>query len=258
MSVLETKNLTMRFGGLVAVSDLNLKIDECEIVALIGPNGAGKTTSFNMITGINTPSEGDVYFMGKRINGKKPEQIAKLGISRTFQNIRLFKTMNVYNNVLVANHVHTKTNIFSAAFKLPGARKEEALMHEKTKKILEATGLSQYAEWQATSLPYGLQRRLEIARALVSEPKLLLLDEPAAGMNPKESDDLANFIKEIRDKFHITIFLIEHHMQLVMKISDRIYVEQFGKTIAVGSPSEIQKNPVVINAYLGEEDKKKC
>ena len=254
MAILETKHATMRFGGLTAVDDLNLEINEGEIVAIIGPNGAGKTTSFNMITGIYEPTEGDIVFLGQRINGLRPDQIARLGVSRTFQNIRLFKSMTVLENVVIANHQKIKSSLFAAALHLPSARKEEAEIFQRSLELLEATGLAQYKDWKATSLPYGLQRRLEIARALVSSPTWLLLDEPAAGMNPKESEELAQFIFEIREKFHLTILLIEHHMKLVMKISDRIYVEQYGKTIAVGTPSEIQKNQAVINAYLGEED----
>lgn len=254
MAILETRHVTMRFGGLTAVEDLNLAIDKGEIVAIIGPNGAGKTTSFNMITGIYAPTEGEISFLDRRINGLRPDQIARRGISRTFQNIRLFRSMTVLENVVVANHQRIKSNLFSAALHLPAARKEEADMYRRSLELLETTGLSQYRDWKATSLPYGLQRRLEIARALASEPTLLLLDEPAAGMNPKESEELAQFIFEIRDKFCLTILIIEHHMKLVMRISDRIYVEQYGRTIAVGTPAEIQTNQAVINAYLGEED----
>jgi branched-chain amino acid transport system ATP-binding protein len=253
-AVLETKHATMKFGGLTAVDDLNLVVNEGEIVSLIGPNGAGKTTCFNMVTGIYTPSEGEIWFYGQNITGKRPDQVAKLGISRTFQNIRLFKTMTVLENVLTATHMLRKSGLFANVLHLPNALKEETEMKEKAMELLEAVGLKEYADWQATSLPYGMQRRLEIARALVSGPKLLLLDEPAAGMNPKESDELADFIREIKEKFHITVFLIEHHMKLVMKISDRIYVCQYGKTIAMGSPEEISNNPLVIQAYLGEEE----
>ncbi len=253
MSVLETRHVTMRFGGLTAVDDLNIVIEEGEIVSLIGPNGAGKTTCFNVITGIYQPTEGEVFFYGQKINGRRPDQVASIGISRTFQNIRLFKTMTVLDNVMCATHFNRRSGLFSNILHLPNATREEGVNREKAMKILEEVGLAQYADWKATSLPYGLQRRLEIARALISEPKLLLLDEPAAGMNPKESDELADFIFEIKDKFHITVFLIEHHMKLVMKISDRIYVTQYGKTIAMGTPEEIRNNPLVIQAYLGEE-----
>ena len=253
MSVLQTNHATMRFGGLTAVDDLNLHINEKEIVAVIGPNGAGKTTAFNMITGVYRPSEGSIDFLGQCISRKRPDQIARLGVARTFQNIRLFKSMTVLENVLVANHLHMKSGLFGAALQLPMARREEAQMMERSLELLRETGLLEYRDWQATSLPYGLQRRLEIARAMTTAPKLLLLDEPAAGMNPKESAELAEFIHEIREQFNLTILLIEHHMKLVMKISDRIYVLQYGKTIADGVPEEIRANPAVVKAYLGEE-----
>ena len=250
MAVLQTNHATMRFGGLTAVDDLNL---QKEIVAVIGPNGAGKTTAFNMITGVYRPSEGSIDFQGQCISHKRPDQIARLGVARTFQNIRLFKSMTVLENVLVANHLHIKSSLFGAALQFPLARREESQMMERSLELLRETGLLEYRDWQATSLPYGLQRRLEIARAMTTSPKLLLLDEPAAGMNPKESAELAEFIHEIREKFNLTIILIEHHMKLVMKISDRIYVLQYGKTIADGVPEEIRANPAVVKAYLGEE-----
>lgn len=253
MAVLQTNHATMRFGGLTAVDDLNLHVDEKEIVAVIGPNGAGKTTAFNMITGVYRPSEGSIDFQGQCISHKRPDQIARLGVARTFQNIRLFKSMTVLENVLVANHLHIKSSLFGAALQFPLARREESQMMERSLELLRETGLLKYRDWQATSLPYGLQRRLEIARAMTTSPKLLLLDEPAAGMNPKESAELAEFIHEIREKFNLTIILIEHHMKLVMKISDRIYVLQYGKTIADGVPEEIRANPAVVKAYLGEE-----
>ena len=253
MAVLETKHATMRFGGLTAVDDLNLRVDNKEIVALIGPNGAGKTTAFNMITGVYRPTEGEIYFQDNMISKLRPDQIAKRGVARTFQNIRLFKSMTVLENVLVANHLRVKSNMFSSTLMMPWAVKEEKVMMEHSLELLEATGLIDYKDWQATSLPYGLQRRLEIARAMTTNPQLLLLDEPAAGMNPKESEELAEFIYEIRDKFDLTILLIEHHMRLVMKISDRIYVLQYGKTIAEGDPAAISANPAVVKAYLGEE-----
>ena len=253
MAVLQTNHATMRFGGLTAVDDLNLHVDEKEIVAVIGPNGAGKTTAFNMITGVYRPSEGSIDFQGQCISHKRPDQIARFGVARTFQNIRLFKSMTVLENVLVANHLHIKSSLFGAALQFPLARREESQMMERSLELLRETGLLKYRDWQATSLPYGLQRRLEIARAMTTSPKLLLLDEPAAGMNPKESAELAEFIHEIREKFNLTIILIEHHMKLVMKISDRIYVLQYGKTIADGVPEEIRANPAVVKAYLGEE-----
>ncbi len=239
MAVLETKGATMRFGGLTAVDSLSLRVDNREIVAVIGPNGAGKTTAFNMITGVYRPTEGEIFFSDTCISRKRPDQIARLGVARTFQNIRLFKSMTVMENVMVANHLHMRSGLFGA---------------ERSIEMLETTGLVEYKDWKATSLPYGLQRHLEIARAMTTNPKLLLLDEPAAGMNPKESAELAEFIHQIREKFGMTILLIEHHMKLVMNISDRIYVLQYGKTIANGTPDEIRANPAVIKAYLGEED----
>lgn len=251
--VLETKKLGISFGGLKAVNDFNIKIYQGELIGLIGPNGAGKTTAFNMITGVYRPSEGSIDFQGQCISHKRPDQIARLGVARTFQNIRLFKSMTVLENVLVANHLHIKSSLFGAALQFPLARREESQMMERSLELLRETGLLEYRDWQATSLPYGLQRRLEIARAMTTSPKLLLLDEPAAGMNPKESAELAEFIHEIREKFNLTIILIEHHMKLVMKISDRIYVLQYGKTIADGVPEEIRANPAVVKAYLGEE-----
>ena len=254
MALLETKDATIRFGGLVAVNLLNIEVNEGEIVAIIGPNGAGKTTAYNLITGVYEPTEGEILLNGKRINGKRPDEIAKLGIARTFQNIRLFKDLTVLENVLIATHLNIKTGLFSSVLKLPNARKEEKEMIDFALSLLRETGLEQYKDDIASSLPYGLQRRLEIARALATKPHILLLDEPAAGMNPKESEDLTSFIKEIRDKFNLTILLIEHHMQLVMDISDRIYVLEYGITIAKGVPAEIQSNPVVIKAYLGEGD----
>ncbi len=254
MAVLETKGATMRFGGLTAVDSLSLRVDNREIVAVIGPNGAGKTTAFNMITGVYRPTEGEIFFSDTCISRKRPDQIARLGVARTFQNIRLFKSMTVMENVMVANHLHMRSGLFGASLRSPLARREEAQMAERSIEMLETTGLVEYKDWKATSLPYGLQRHLEIARAMTTNPKLLLLDEPAAGMNPKESAELAEFIHQIREKFGMTILLIEHHMKLVMNISDRIYVLQYGKTIANGTPDEIRANPAVIKAYLGEED----
>ena len=272
-NILKIENATMQFGGVVAVDNLNLEINEGEIVALIGPNGAGKTTAFNVTTGVYQPSNGAVWFNGEKIienhpQGKMkklykgenngvythviaptPDKITKLGMARTFQNIRLWKSQTVFDNVLIAKHCRATSNVFSATFRLN--RKEEARQRAEVEELLEVVGLSDVKNELATSLPYGKQRRLEIARALAAEPKLLLLDEPAAGMNPQETDELTAFIGEIRDKFHLTIFLIEHHMNLVMNISDRIYVLDFGKLIAEGTPTEIQNNKRVIDAYLG-------
>ena len=272
-NVLKVENATMQFGGVVAVDNLNMEINEGEIVALIGPNGAGKTTAFNVITGVYQPTKGAVWFNGEKIvenhpQGKMkklykgqhngdytnvlaptPDKITKLGMARTFQNIRLWKSQTVFNNVLIAKHCRSTSNVFSATFRLN--RKEEAKQREEVMELLKIVGLDDVKDELATSLPYGKQRRLEIARALAAEPTLLLLDEPAAGMNPQETDELTAFIGELRDKLKVTYLLIEHHMNLVMDISDRIYVLDFGKLIAEGTPAEIQSNQRVIDAYLG-------
>ena len=275
-NLLHVENVTMQFGGVVAVNNLTLDVCEGEIVSLIGPNGAGKTTAFNVVTGVYEPTNGLVSFDGKTIiesfpRGKMkkayagenrgmythrivrtPDKITKLGIARTFQNIRLFKSMTVFENVLVAMHMRKKSNLFTATFMLN--YKEERAMRAEVEHLLSEVGLLDVRDELATSLPYGMQRRLEIARALATKPTLLLLDEPAAGMNPQETDELTAFIRYIRDKFGVTIFMIEHHMNLVMDISDRIYVIDFGKLIAHGTPEEIQNNEVVIKAYLGGSD----
>ena len=271
--LLRLDHITMQFGGVVAVDDLELEVNEGEIVALIGPNGAGKTTAFNVITGVYQPTNGAVWFDGAKIienhpQGKMrtmykgehageythviaptPDKITQLGMARTFQNIRLWKSQTVFDNVLIAKHCRTHTNFLSATFRLN--RKEEADQRRNVEELLETVGLGDVKDELATALPYGKQRRLEIARALAAEPKLLLLDEPAAGMNPQETDELTTFIGQIRDEFGLTVFLIEHHMDLVMDISDRIYVLDFGKLIAEGTPAEIQNNQRVIDAYLG-------
>lgn len=254
MSILKTDNISIQFGGLTAVKEFNLELNKNEIVAVIGPNGAGKTTVFNIITGVYKPTAGSIFFNERNITGMRPDAITKLGIARTFQNIRLFKDLSVLDNVLIANHLNIKSNFLSAIVKLPGYRREERKMVEKSMHLLERVGLADFKNEKSNSLPYGMQRRLEIARALATNPKLLLLDEPAAGMNPKETDSLAGFIKEIRDEFDLTIFLIEHHMQVVMDISDRIFVLDYGVTIAKGNPHEIQNNQRVIEAYLGVEE----
>ncbi|MCM8711344.1 ABC transporter ATP-binding protein [Clostridium sp. SYSU_GA19001] len=256
MSLLKTENVVMQFGGLTAVKDFNLELNKGEIVALIGPNGAGKTTAFNMITGVYTPTSGKIYFNGKDITGIRPDKITKLGIARTFQNIRLFKDLSVLDNVLIANHLHINSGLFSSVFRMPWYLKEEKSMVKKSLELIEKVGLIDVVNEKSSSLPYGKQRRLEIARALATNPQVLLLDEPAAGMNPKETEDLTEFIQHIRDEFDLSIFMIEHHMQVVMGISHKIYVFDYGVTIAKGSPYEIQNNQRVIEAYLGvnEED----
>ena len=250
--VLNIEHLTMQFGGVVAVDDFSMFIDKGEIVALIGPNGAGKTTAFNAVTGVYTPTSGSVSLLGENITGKRPDQITGLGIARTFQNIRLFSSMTVFENVLTAHHLRKTSNIFTATLRLNAA--EERQMREDTATLLRQVDLYDLRDEMATSLPYGKQRLLEIVRALATRPKLLLLDEPAAGMNPQETDELGEFIRQIRDVFNLSIFIIEHHMNLVMEISDRIYVIEFGKQIAEGVPSEIQNNEAVIAAYLGGDD----
>ncbi|MDR1765096.1 MAG: ABC transporter ATP-binding protein [Lachnospiraceae bacterium] len=263
----------MQFGGVVAVNDLTLHVDPGEIVALIGPNGAGKTTVFNCVTGIYEPTYGSVALHGRTIlsnmpRGKMqrlyagdaparplpiltntPDAITRMGVARTFQNIRLFGKLTVFENVLIAKHMRARQNVFTAALRLN--RAEEKRMREESMDLLTEQGLAPYHGEIASSLPYGLQRRLEIARALATGPALLLLDEPAAGMNPQETRDLSDFIMEIREKYHLTILMIEHHMDLVMQISERIYVLDFGKLISQGTPEQVQNDQKVIDAYLG-------
>lgn len=275
-SILRVEDVTMQFGGVVAVDNLSIEVNQGEIVSIIGPNGAGKTTCFNVITGVYAPTNGAVYFADEKVienhpQGKMkalykgqnagkyhgvasptPDHITKLGIARTFQNIRLWKSQTVFENVLIAKHMRRSSNFLTAALHLNS--KEERAMRDEANQLLDILNLQDVRNEPATSLPYGQQRRLEIARAMATHPKLLLLDEPAAGMNPQETKELTEFIARIRNEFGLTILMIEHHMDLVMDISDRIYVLDFGRPIAQGIPSEIQNNPVVIAAYLGVEE----
>ena len=250
-SILRTQDLTMVFGGLTAVSKLSLDIKENQIYGLIGPNGAGKTTAFNMITGVYFPTQGKIFFQDEEITKYRPNKITSLGVARTFQNIRLFSTMSVVENVMVAKHLRLHASLPAAVLNLPSYTRKHQQSYEESMALLEKVGLEKEAREQATSLPYGKQRRLEIARALATNPKLLLLDEPAAGMNPQESIELMNFIYQIREQFNLTILMIEHHMKVVMGICEQITVLDYGQTIAIGNPEEIQNNQRVIEAYLG-------
>lgn len=256
--VLEVKDLLMQFGGLKAVNNVSVDLYESEITALIGPNGAGKTTFFNCVTGVYTPTAGDVNVIptGKkpiRLNGKKPNKITELGMARTFQNIRLFQNMTVLENVMIGRHPVSKAGVLGAIFKGKKTRAEEKKIQEDSYEILKKVGLEEFANEFASNLPYGAQRLLEIARALATEPKILFLDEPAAGMNPQETRDLIKTIEKLKDEHKLSILLIEHDMHLVMNLSDRCYVMDYGKLIAKGTPKEISENPDVIKAYLGEE-----
>ncbi len=251
--ILESKSLTRRFGGLVAVNDVSFAVNRNEIFGLIGPNGAGKTTLFNLITGLISPSDGKLVYQGGEISQKKPHEIAELGIARTFQNIRLFGELSALENVIIGRHLHTKSGIFTGVFGIPPAPQEEIQSKQKALELLELVGLHERAYESAKNFPYGDQRRLEIARALALEPDILLLDEPAAGMNPNEKQQLSDFIKQIRNTFKLTIILIEHHVPLVMGLCSRIAVLNFGQLIALDKPEIVRNNPAVIEAYLGNE-----
>ena len=251
--LLDMQDVSIVFGGLRAVSNVNLYIDEGELIGLIGPNGAGKTTAFNMITGVYTPTEGKIYFDGSLVNGKKSYQVTQMGMARTFQNIRLFSELSVLDNVKIAFNMHIHYSLPQAIFRVTRYFSEEDIVTKEAMELLKLFHLDAHANDLAKNLPYGAQRRLEIARALATRPKLLLLDEPAAGMNPQETKELMEMIQWLRDNFKIAILLIEHDMSLVMGVCERLYVLEYGFCIATGSPEEIKQNKAVIKAYLGGE-----
>lgn len=253
LSILEAKALTRRFGGLVAVNNVSFTVNKHEIFGLIGPNGAGKTTLFNLITGLLQPSSGETIYQGEDISQLRPHQIAAKGIARTFQNIRLFGELSALENIIIARHIHIKSNLFNGILALTKANIEEQQNQQKALELLQLVGLSDRAQEKAKNFSYGDQRRLEIARALALAPQILLLDEPAAGMNPSEKHLLSDFIRQVRDTFNLTIIIIEHHVPLVMGLCDRIAVLDFGQLIALGEPAIVRNDPAVIEAYLGDE-----